>query len=114
MLRLIDVQRAIELRPALPAASGRGVTVALTDDTAPWNAGTWRIESREGRMSAERTRATPELEMDVRALAPIYNGFAHPAELVRTGAVRATSAEAVAAARDLFATEFSPYCPDDF
>ncbi len=114
MLRLIDVQRAIEMRPALPVASGKGVTVALTDETAPWNAGTWHIESREGRMSAERTQTAPELEMDVRALAPIYNGFTHPAESVRAGAVRAASEGAVAAARDLFATEFSPYCPDDF
>jgi predicted acetyltransferase len=114
MLRLIDVQRAVEARPALPQASGKSVTIALIDETAPWNAGTWRIESHEGRMSAERTDRAPELEMDVRALAPIYNGFTRPAEAVRVGAVRATSDRAVAAATDLFGTSFAPYCPDDF
>ena len=30
MLRLVDVQAAIEARPALPQASGKGVTIALT------------------------------------------------------------------------------------
>src|SRR5438045_5523054 len=67
MLRLVDVAAAIEARPALPQASGKGVTIALSDAAAPWNAGTWRIESSEGRMSAERTNTAPELEMDVRA-----------------------------------------------
>ena len=51
MLRLVDVQKAIEARPALAQASGKGVTVALTDASAPWNEGVWRIESREGRIN---------------------------------------------------------------
>ncbi|MHB8375701.1 MAG: GNAT family N-acetyltransferase [Dehalococcoidia bacterium] len=114
MLRLVDVQGAIEARPALPHASGQGVTVALTDDAAPWNAGTWRIEAGEGRISAERTDAEPELEMDVRALAPIYNGFTKPADAVRVGQVRARSEEAIAAATDIFATAYAPFTPDDF
>ena len=114
MLRLVDVQRAIEARPALPQASGKGVTIALTDRAAPWNAGTWRIGASEGRMSAERTTTAPDLEMDVCALAPIYNGFTRPAEAVRTGSVSAASDDAIAAATELFASTYSPYCPDDF
>jgi predicted acetyltransferase len=114
MLRLVDVQQAIELRPALPQASGKSVTLALTDDAAPWNAGTWRIASHEGRMSAERTEAPAEIEMDARALGPIYNGFMKPADSVRVGAVRASHERAVAALTDVFSTPFAPYCPDDF
>jgi predicted acetyltransferase len=114
MLRVVDVQRAVEARPALPQASGWAVTIALTDDAAPWNAGTWRVEASEGRMSAERTDTAPELEMDARALAPIYNGFTKPADAVRVGQVRARSDEAVAAATELFATTFAPFTPDDF
>src|SRR5438067_1527074 len=34
MLRLVDVQAAIEPRPALPQASGKSVTIALTDASA--------------------------------------------------------------------------------
>jgi len=114
MLRLVDVQRALEARPALPQASGRGVTVALRDDKAPWNAGTWRIESSEGRISAERTAGAPQLEMDACALASIYNGFTKPADAVRVGAVVARNDEAIGAAADIFAVAFAPYCPDDF
>jgi predicted acetyltransferase len=113
-LRLVDVQRALEARPALPRSSGRSVIIALTDEKAPWNAGTWRVESREGRISAERTDGPADLEMDARALAPIYNGFTKPADSVRVGSVRAVSPEAVAAATDIFATTYAPYCPDDF
>lgn len=114
MLRLVDVQRAIEARPAVPQASGKGVTVALTDESAPWNAGTWRIEACEGCMSAERTDASPGLEMDVRALAPIYNGFTKPADAVRVGQARAKDEQAIIDATDVFATSFAPFTPDDF
>ncbi len=61
-----------------------------------------------------RTTSAAELEMDARALAPIYNGFMRPAEAVRVGAVRAASAAAIEAATALFATPFAPFCPDDF
>ena len=114
MLRLVDVQRAIEARPALAHASGIDVVIALTDETAPWNADTWRIAAHDGRMSAERTTAAPGLEMDVSALAPIFNGFTRPAEAVRAGSASASSEEALEAATRLFSTSFSPYCPDDF
>ena len=114
MLRLVDVPRALEARPALPQASGCAVTIALTDESAPWNAGTWHIECLEGRVAAERTNTAPELEMDVCALAPIYNGFTKPIDAVRLGAVRVHNPAGVAAATRIFATSFAPYCPDDF
>jgi predicted acetyltransferase len=114
MLRLVDVERAIEARPALPQASGKGVTIALTDTSAPWNAGTWRIESSEGRMSAERTKTAPELEMDARTLASLYNGFIKPVDAVRVGQVRAQSGLALPAATDIFSVAYSSFCPDDF
>ncbi len=114
MLRLVDVRRAIEARPAQQQASGKTVTVALTDASAPWNAGTWHIECRGGRMSAEHTKTAPQVEMDVRALAPIYNGFTKPADAARVGTMRVADENAVGALTDLFATSFAPYCPDDF
>jgi predicted acetyltransferase len=114
MLRLVDVQRSIEARPALPQASGQGVTLGLTDTSAPWNAGTWRIEASEGRMACERTNATAVAKMDVRALASMYNGFLKPADAVRTGSITSATNEAIEALTDLFAVRFSPYCADDF
>jgi predicted acetyltransferase len=114
MLRLVDLERAVAARPALPQASGKAVLIELTDKSAPWNEGTWRIEAAEGAMRAERTDAAPELEMDVRALAAIYNGFTKPADAVRVGQARALSQGAVAAATDIFAVSHAPYTPDDF
>ena len=114
MLRVVDLQRAVEMRPALPQASGKGVTIAIADDSAPWNEGTWRIEAGEGRMSAERTNTAPEIEMHARAFAPIFNGYMKPAEAVRVGQARANSAEAIAAATDMFSTSYAPFTPDDF
>ncbi|TAK69329.1 MAG: GNAT family N-acetyltransferase [Dehalococcoidia bacterium] len=114
MLRVVDVERAVAARPAAAHASGAGVTIELTDDTASWNAGRWRIEAHDGLMCATPTMSPAELELDARALAPIYNGFVRPAEAVRVGAVRAASSAAIDAATALFATPFSPFCPDDF
>lgn len=114
MLRLVDVPRALEARPVLPQAWGHSVTIALTDESAPWNAGTWHIECAEGRMSAERTATAPQLEMDVRALAPIYNGHTKPVDALRVGTLRANDPAAVKAATQIFATTYVPYCPDDF
>lgn len=114
MVRLVDVPRAIEARPAPPLVSGASVTIALTDASAPWNAATWHIECRAGRMSAERTNTAPQLEMDVCALAPIYNGFTKPADAARVGTMRVVDEKAVGALGDIFAASFAPYCPDDF
>ena len=65
-------------------------------------------------MSAERTNSPPELEMDVRALASLYNGFVKPVDAVRVGQVRAFSDLALPAATDLFSVAYTPFCPDDF
>lgn len=114
MLRLVDVARAVEARPALPQASGRSVTLALTDASAPWNAGTWRIEASEGRMACERSDGPADATMDMRALGPIFNGFIHPADALRTGSITSASATGLDALADLFSVSFSPYCGDDF
>ena len=90
------------------------MTIALTDAAAPWNAGTWRIESSEGRMSAERTQSAAELEMDVGSLASLYNGFVKPVDAVRVGQVRALSDLALPATTDIFSVAYAPFCPDDF
>ncbi len=114
MLRLVDVARALDARPTLPQASGRSITIGLTDDAAPWNAGTWHITAKDGGIAAERTKTAAQLEMDVRALASIFNGFTKPANAVRIGTIRALDAAAIGDATQIFATEYAPYCPDDF
>jgi predicted acetyltransferase len=114
MLRLVDVRRALELRPALPQASGKSLVVELTDGAAPWNAGTWRIEASEGRISVEPSAAPAGLAMDVQALAPIWNGFTKPVDAARAGQIEVRDERALADATDLFAVAWSPYTPEDF
>jgi predicted acetyltransferase len=114
MLRLVDIPAAVSARPALPQGSGKSATIALTDATAPWNAGTWHIACGDGHATAERTNGTPQLEMDVRALAPIYNGYTKPADAARVGSIRVHDPRALDALADIFAASFTPYCPDDF
>ncbi len=114
MLRIVDLPAAVAARPALAAASGHAATIAITDASAPWNAGAWRIESRGGAMTAERTNTAPELEMDIGALAPIYNGYTKPIDAARVGSITVRDAGALDALKALFSTSFAPYCPDDF
>ncbi|MBI5288000.1 MAG: GNAT family N-acetyltransferase [Chloroflexi bacterium] len=114
LLRLVDLQRAIECRPSRPEASGLAVTVAVTDVAAPWNTGTWRLECGKGRMAAERTNAAPDLEADATALAPLYNGFANPADAARVGQLVVHDGAAVERMGRMFTTPFRPFCPDDF
>jgi predicted acetyltransferase len=115
MLRLVDVRRAFDVRRAPAAATAASVTVALADRSAPWNAGMWHIGCRDGRMFAEcAPKASPDVEMDVRALAPLYNGFLKPSEAARVGTIRVQNPDALDALAVMFQGEFSPYCPDDF
>lgn len=114
MTRIVDLPAALAARPALPQASGRGCTVAIADSSAPWNTGRWRIESGEGRIAAEATTSRPEIEMDVRALAPIFNGYAKPADLARVGTIVVHDERALDAMTDVFSVAYSPYCADDF
>jgi predicted acetyltransferase len=114
LLRIVDVQQALELRPALDGASGRAVTIALTDATAPWNAGTWHIACSEGRIAAERTQTAPQIEMDVRELAPIYNGFVRPQVAARAGMLRVRDGRTLDDMAAIFSVSSPPYCQDEY
>jgi predicted acetyltransferase len=114
LLRVVDVEAAIAGRPVPAGSSDGAVTVALKDAAAPWNQATWRIESTGGRMHAEKTTTPPELELDVAALAPIYNGFVKPADAARVGQLQAVTSKAVETMGGMFATPFAPFCGDDF
>lgn len=114
MIRIVDLPAAIAARPARPQADGHSLSIAITDTVAPWNTGTWHIDCSGGRMAAERTNTPAGLEIDIRTLAPLYNGFVRAAEAARIGTVRVLDVNAIAAATDIFSTEHAPYCPDDF
>jgi predicted acetyltransferase len=66
MCRVVDVQAA--LRALTPdSARGGAASVQVLDSHAPWNDGTWRVESDGGRVSAQRTERYPDIRMDIQA-----------------------------------------------
>lgn len=71
--RIVDAAAALEAWRPDPAAEG-AVTVAIADDVAPWNHGVWRIECSGGRTRAERTKAEPQVEIDIRHLSQAFFG----------------------------------------
>jgi predicted acetyltransferase len=73
MHRPVDVARAVAARGWPAHVRGR-VAFALTDDAAPWNAGTWALEITDGAGSLVRTSAEPGLTLDVRGFAVLYCG----------------------------------------
>lgn len=71
--------RIVDLPAALcawrPDRAVRGsVTLAVTDEAAPWNQGVWRIEYEDGHVSAARTDDSAQLTLDIRAISQAYFG----------------------------------------
>jgi predicted acetyltransferase len=113
LLRIVDVERAFESRPA-PAGITTAVRLRITDQSAPWNDGTWRIECAEGRMAASRTDDAPQLTIDIRDLAPLFNGYALPAEMRRISRVTVDHEEAIDTLTAMLRLDVSPFCVDEF
>ena len=73
MSRIVDVPAALRSwQPHVDA--GGSVTLAVTDEAAPWNAGTWRVEFSRGEVRITPTDSPPQVSMDIRALSQAYFG----------------------------------------
>ncbi|MGL6234684.1 MAG: GNAT family N-acetyltransferase [Segniliparus sp.] len=106
-LRLVDVEAALGARRY---AEARPVVVEVADSVLERNAGRYIV----GPDKAARTKAAPELSLDVAALSSLYLGGATWRQLVRAG--RAVEREAGAAVRAdaLFATGSQPFAGTNF
>jgi predicted acetyltransferase len=112
MLRLIDLKAAIEARP-WPGAPNGSLVIGVTDEQAPWNAGTWRLEFEDGRAAVNLAPAeTPSLSANVQTWAQWYAGFIRPKQAVATGNLSGTDARSLAllagatAGEEMFFFEF--------
>jgi predicted acetyltransferase len=103
-LRLVDVDRALAAR-TYRAATG-SVTVAVNDPLIAANSATWRI----GAAGAEPVDEPADLTASIADLSAAYLGGTSWWGLVASGAVHATSPEAVAIADTLFASRPLPFC----
>jgi predicted acetyltransferase len=114
LLRVVDVAGAFAARPCLPSASGQSLTLELTDEAAPWNAGCWRLEAEDGQTRAQKWEGLADLGLDVSVLAALYNGFLTPSEAARGGLVKVHSEAALSAADRVFGVVCPPFTPDYF
>lgn len=113
MLRVVDVEKAVAARPAGAGAPDGGLTVAITDAAARWNAGTWRIEGSGGRLSAKKVSESGELSMEAATFAAVYDGYMKASQAVRAGLAEGEAGAARLADR-LFAVEYPPNGSDFF
>lgn len=113
MLRIVDVEKALSERPT-PVTEGLSLSLAVRDDAAPWNDGTWRLEAADKRMDVRRSDAAPDLSCDVGHLAPVFNGYLKPSEAACAGLLAVHNVDAVQKADRIFAVSYPPAVADAF
>ncbi len=110
-LRLVDLPAALCAR----GYAGDGtVTVAVTDELCPWNAGTWRLDVRDGAATCERTDGHADLVLDTADLASLLLGGVRASQLVWSRRMVVRTPSAVATVDRLFAAERAPWNPFEF
>ena len=114
LLRVVDVAEAMRARPVVPGGSPVELTLGVSDRSAPWNDGVWRVRMADGATDVERVGYEAEIQLDACALASLYNGYISPTNAALAGLVRAKSASALERAERLFAVIRRPYFPDRF
>jgi predicted acetyltransferase len=110
LLRIIDVQKALEKR-GYPRGVETELHLEVQDDLLTQNNGRFILK-----VSEEKGEIYPggsgELRLPIRSLSPLYTGLFTPGQLQRTGQLQATE-KALSAATQLFSGNL-PWMPDFF
>lgn len=114
MLRICDVEAALRMRAVAISAHDVSFKMQLTDASAPWNEGTYRVEVADGVTNIERVSGEADLSLTATTLAPLYNGYLSVTGAALAGLVRVSNESALAAAETFFATLYPPFCSDGF
>lgn len=112
--RIVDAAAALAQR-------GYGHTERLVlgiagDNLAPWNNGTWQLETSGSLADEAQVNAVsdaPDVELSVRALAGLYSGM-YSARMLANWGQLSGSEQGIAVADRLFSTTFAPHCPDHY
>ncbi|MDJ1371003.1 GNAT family N-acetyltransferase [Gulosibacter molinativorax] len=104
-LRILDVERALAERAWLTDGA---ITIRVADALGLVD-GTYRLQARAGRASVARTSADADVEVDASALASLYLGGVSVHQLLGTGLITATGADAIESLQRLFTTATTPY-----
>ena len=109
--RIVDIPTALGARGYDVAGE---LTVEVEDDPlTPWNDGVWHFEASPEGAHAKASRQTPDIRLNVKALASLWSGFRSASDLARWGFVEGDR-QALARADDVFRTRHAPHCPDHF
>jgi predicted acetyltransferase len=110
MLRLLDVQGALEAR-GYPDVEGTA-TITVADDLFEENDATFELTAGGGKVRAEVVDRQSRTRLSIGMLSALYSGYAAPIELVRLGVLDADD-PAMPVLTLLFAGP-SPWMPDFF
>ena len=99
--RIVDVPAALCAWRPNSAVAG-SVVLAVRDESAPWNQGTWRVEFAVGEVRATRTDDAPHISLDIRALSQAYFGTPTVAEIRAADQMTVHTEAGYKALRDLF------------
>lgn len=110
-VRLVDLPEALAARGY--EADGN-VVVEVLDEAAPWNAGRWRIQVKEGAADVTRTDDDAEVSLPVAALGAAYLGGSNLAAMWRGGLIAEHRPGAVRELWRTFRTDLPPYASRGF
>ncbi len=110
LLRIIDVQKALEKR-GYPKGIEAELHLEVQDDLLTQNNGKFILKVSEGQGEVCRG-GRGDLSISIRGLSPLYTGLFPPEQLQRTGQLQATE-KALSAATQLFSGSL-PWMPDFF
>jgi predicted acetyltransferase len=110
-LRIVDVSSALAGRRYRGDGS---VTIELTDEFCPWNAGAWTLSVEGGVPFVAPSSAAADLACDVTDLGAAYLGAFSFAQLADAGRVRELQPGGTLRADALFRTDRAPWCPRVF
>ena len=109
--RILDLERLLPLRPY--SAEGR-VVFEVRDEMCPWNAGRWTLEAGPEGSAVSRSQESPQLSLDISALAQILYGQVSPTNAVRYGRAEASPGAPLDLWDALWRTNYAPFCPNMF
>ena len=111
-VRLVDLPKALEARGYAAACD---LVLDVSDTSAPWNAGRWRLRvDGSGAADVQRTEADADLRLPVQVLGALYLGDVSPVGLVRAGLVEQARAGAARALWHAVRTEARPAAATGF
>ena len=111
-LRLLDVDAA--LRGRSYGDCMRSVTIAVSDDLLPKNAGVWSVGSDGASRVDHLDPAGADLVADIATLSATYLGGFRWSALAAVGRVQVNDPEALPAADTLFLSAVAPFCGSFF